>query len=36
MFWPAVILMLVESAAIIFLIREWHKAKKEQRDRGDE
>ena len=36
MFWPAVVLMIVEAAAVIFLIREWRKAKKEQRDRGDE
>ena len=30
MFWPAVILMIVEAAAVMFLIREWRKAKKEE------
>ena len=31
MFWPAVILMVVEAAALVFLIAEWFKAKRKQR-----
>ena len=31
MFYPAIILIFVEIAAFIFLITEWFKAKKEQR-----
>ena len=29
------ILMVVEAAAVIFLVREWKKAKKEQGDQED-
>ena len=29
------ILMVVEAAAVVFLVREWKKAKKEQEDRED-
>ena len=35
MFWPAVVLMVVEAAALIFLVREWKKAKKEQGEKED-
>ena len=31
MFWPAVILMVVEAVALVFLIAEWFKAKRKQR-----
>ena len=30
MFWPAVVLMVVEAAALVFLIAEWFRAKKER------
>ena len=29
MFYPAIILMFIEAGALIFLITEWFKAKKE-------
>ena len=35
MYTIANILMVVEAAAVIFLIREWFKAKKEQGDQED-
>ena len=31
MFWPAVVLMVVEAVALAFLILEWRKAKRSQR-----
>ena len=31
MFWPAVVLMVVEAIALVFLISEWFKAKRNQR-----
>lgn len=30
MFYPAIVLMVVESAALVFLIVEWFKAKNEK------
>ena len=35
MFIPACVLMVVEAAAVVFLVREWRKAKKEQEDQED-
>ena len=35
MFYPAIILMIVEAGALAFLIRAWIRAKKEAED-GDE
>ena len=36
MFIPAIVLMVVEAVAVVFLVREWIKAKKEQEDQEDE
>lgn len=35
MFIPTIVLMVVEAAAVVFLITEWFKAKKEQEDGKD-
>ena len=35
MYTLANILMVVEAAAVVFLVREWRKAKKEQEDQED-
>lgn len=32
MFYPAIILMIVEAGALVFLIRAWFRAKKEAED----
>ena len=32
MFYPAIILMIIEIIALVFLILSWRKAKKEQRE----
>lgn len=32
MFYPAIVLMIVEAGALAFLIREWFRAKKEAED----
>ena len=32
MFYPAIILMIVEVCAVVFLIRAWFRAKKEAED----
>lgn len=34
MYYPAIVLMIVEAAAAVFLIREWFKAKR--RNENDE
>ena len=33
MYVPAIILMVVEAVALVYLIKEWRKAKKEERKR---
>ena len=35
MFWPAVVLMVVEAVALVFLIVEWFRAKKEQKGENE-
>lgn len=35
MFYPAIILLVVEAGALIFLIREWIKAKRRAEDVAD-
>ena len=32
MFYPAIVLMIVEACALAFLIRAWFRAKKEEED----
>ena len=32
MFYPAIVLMVVEAAAFIFLVYSWRKAKRQQRE----
>ena len=36
MYYPAIVLMIVEAGALVFLIVEWFRAKKENRDDGHE
>lgn len=35
MFYPAVVLMVVEAAAFIFLVCQWKKAKRQHREREE-
>lgn len=36
MFYPSIVLMVVEVAAVVYLIRSWREAKREQRERERE
>ena len=36
MFYPAIVLMVVEAAAFIFLVRAWREAKRQQKEMEDQ